>query len=417
MTRLDTLRVVGSPETNKVMAGELRRLATRALGRRLTEPRKVGTGTLLYPFDPELADLAVRYQRTATRVLWDLYGSEAPRLEPLYAEITADVAADDRGWLWDGATISVEVRNVESFAAGERQIVGTIKNAIIDGALARGLRSEVDAEHADVSIMVRGSPAGPGRPAAGAATGAAPAPEGLTVSVDLAGASLSQRGWRVDHGVAPLREHLAAVLLMLGRWDVRREILLDPTCGAGTIPIEAALMGRAAPLWQEPRRPACQRLPAFHDAAGDRGPLFADARPVVIGNDQDLAALIMAKQNATAAGLSVAQGPVWRRGDFAALRPRDIADLAVDVAGPDAPQTGLILGNPPYGERMDEIDARLIYGELGDMCRRFRGWRAAFIVANREMEPIFGNAVGAPPRLKKPLSNGPLRGYFLMWEL
>ncbi|MEK7266904.1 MAG: hypothetical protein AAB227_12485, partial [Pseudomonadota bacterium] len=156
--------------------------------------------------------------------------------------------------------------------------------------------------------------------AAGAATGAAPAPEGLTGSVDLAGASLSQRGWRVDHGVAPLREHLAAVLLMLGRWDVRREILLDPTCGAGTIPIEAALMGRAAPLWQEPRRPACQRLPAFHDAAGDRGPLFADARPVVIGNDQDLAALIMAKQNATAAGLSVAQGPVWRRGDFAALR-------------------------------------------------------------------------------------------------
>src|SRR5688572_27952291 len=138
------------------MAGELSRLATRALGRRLPEPRKAGTGQLLYPFDPALADLAVRYQRTATRALRDLYASAATRLEPLYAEVVADVAADDRGWLWDGATISVEVRNVEGFAAGERQVVGTVKNAIIDGALRRGVRTEVDADRPDVPIMVRG---------------------------------------------------------------------------------------------------------------------------------------------------------------------------------------------------------------------------------------------------------------------
>jgi 23S rRNA G2445 N2-methylase RlmL len=108
---------------------------------------------------------------------------------------------------------------------------------------------------------------------------------------------------------------------------------------------------------------------------------------------------------------------VWRRGDFAELTPRDIAEIAAEVGGEGAPSTGLILANPPYGERMDEVDARLIYGELGDMCRRFRGWRAAFIVANREFEPIFASVVRAAPRVKKPLSNGPLRGYFYLWDL
>ena len=80
---VDTLRLVGSPQTNKVMAGELVRIATRALGRRPPEPHKAGTGQLVYPFDRELAQVAVAFTRTTTRVVWDLYHTSASRLEPL----------------------------------------------------------------------------------------------------------------------------------------------------------------------------------------------------------------------------------------------------------------------------------------------------------------------------------------------
>jgi 23S rRNA G2445 N2-methylase RlmL len=384
----DELRIIGSTQTNVVMAAELTRVARRALGVRPPEPRKEGLGQLVYPFDRDLAWAAVTYLRTPTRVVWDVYRSRAGRLEPLYDELVADVAADARPLVRDGEGLSVEVRRVEPFAAGERQIVGTIKNALIDGAARRGVRLHVDPAHPATRWIARCDDRGE-----------------LVVSIDLGGGSLSQRGWRRDAGEAPLREHLAAVLLMLCRFDPRTDILVDPMCGSGTIPIEAICAARATPR----PTPALAVL----GLARPSPPLFPDAAPLIIGCDLDVAVLAAARDNARAAG--VADQVTWQRSDVARLTPGLIDDIARE-RGRAPGATGVLLTNPPYGERLDDANLGELYAAIGETCRRFAGWRAGFLVGSPELERVFERAIGRP-RIKKPLANANLRAYFYLYEL
>jgi 23S rRNA G2445 N2-methylase RlmL len=385
---IDELRIIGSTQTNVVMAAELVRVAQRAIGRRPAAPRKEGLGQLVYPFDPELAWAAVTYLRTPTRVLWDVYRVAARRLEPLYDELCADIARDSRRLWRDGDGISVEVRRVEAFEAGERQIVGTVKNALVDAAGRRRARLHVDPDRPATRWVARMDDRGE-----------------LVVSIDLGGGSLSHRGWRREAGEAPLREHLAAVLLMLGRFDPRRDALVDPMCGAGTIPIEAIHAARATP------RPA-PALAALGLQRGEPAPLFPDADPLVVGCDLDLEVLAAARDNARAAG--VADRITWQRGDVARLSPASIVDIARERGR--TLETGLLLSNPPYGERLDDYDLRAIYEALAAACRRFTGWRAGFLVGSPLLEEVFARAVGQP-RIKKPLANANLRAYFYLYEL
>jgi 23S rRNA G2445 N2-methylase RlmL len=421
---IDELRIVGSTQTNVVMAAEVVRVARVALGLRPPAPRKEGLGQLVYPFDRALAWSAVTYLRTPTRVLWDVYRSRAPRLEPLYDELVADLRADTRRLFRDGDAISVEARRVEAFAAGERQIVGTVKNALIDAAARRGARLHVDPVRPALRWVARQDDRGE-----------------LVVSIDLGGGSLSQRGWRRDAGDAPLREHLAAVLLMLCRFDPRADILVDPMCGAGTIPIEAIHAARAtprptpaltalgitappsaspAPGSSAPPSPSSPPFPPAGPAgpaapAGPPRPLFPDAAPIVIGCDLDLGVLAAARDNGRAAG--VADDITWQRADVRSLSPEMIAGIARERGrDPDGERGGLLLANPPYGERLDQADLFELYRAMAETCRRFRGWRAGFLVGNALLERAFLPIVGQP-RIKKPLANANLRAYFYLYEL
>ena len=384
---IDELRIVGSTQTNVVMEAELKRVAQRAVTKRPRDPRKEGLGQLIYPFDPELAWAAVTYMRTPTRVLWDVYRSTATRLEPLYDELVHDILDDKRALWRDGDGISVEVRRVETFAAGERQIVGTVKNALIDGAGRRGKRLHVDPQRPATRWVARLDER-----------------DELVVSIDLGGGSLSQRGWRREAGEAPLREHLAAVLLMLARFDPRKDTLLDPMCGAGTIPIEAVHAARATP----------REAPGLAALGLDRPaqPLFADADPLVIGCDIDIQVLAAARDNARAA--RVADQITWQRTDVAHLQPEMIHAIANERGR--TIENGLILSNPPYGERLDDHDLEDIYGALATACARFRGWRAGFLVGSPILEDVFFGVIGRP-RIKKPLANANLRAYFYLYEL
>jgi putative N6-adenine-specific DNA methylase len=386
---IDELRIVGSTQTNVVMNAELIRIARRALEVRPPEPRKEGLGQLVYPFDRELARVATTYMRTPTRVVWDVYRSRAARLEPLYDDLIADIAQDTRALWRDGDGISVEARRVDEFAAGERQIVGTVKNALIDAAAKQGKRLHVDPQGADTRWVVRLDDN-----------------HELVVSIDLGGGSLSQRGWRREAGDAPLREHLAAVLLMLARFDPRNDVLVDPMCGAGTIPIEAIHLARATPRM-------IPTLRALGLATVKPEPLYADATPLVVGCDLELDVLAAARDNARAAG--VGDAITWQRTDVAELRPEMIAQIAKE-RGREPPKTGVILSNPPYGERLDDHDLSVLYRVIAETCQRFRGWRAAFLVGNPLLEQEFYRVLGKP-RIKKPLANANLRAYFYLYEL
>lgn len=393
---VDRLSLVGPAGTGKVMGGELSRLAKRAsLAQKLQKPRNRGPGTISLPFDAALAHLAVRYHRTSSRVLWDLYSSRAERLEPLYDSLLPQVTADGRPWMRDGMTLSVGVRNVSDFAAGGRQIVGTVKNALIDGARARGVQLEVAPEDPDVSFSV------------GLWEGE------LTVSIDLAGRPMNQRGYRDAAGLAPLRESLAAVLVMLARHDGRHEALYDPMAGTGTLAIEAASMAKGAGVWLPPRVPACMGIDPFRGMPqGPAEPLFGDTRALCIANELSPQTAALCRAQVERAG--VQDAVECREGDFRALSPDTIADLC--EARGFSTERGVILCNPPYGVRLDGPDGealRDLYRDLGDYCSVFRGWRAAFIVDN----PDFERAFGGRARIKKPLSNGSLRSFFLLYDL
>lgn len=392
---VDELRIIGSTQTNVVMAAEVTRVAQRAIRMRPPTPRKEGLGQLVYPFDRELAFCAVTYLRTPTRVLWDVYRSSATRLEPLYDELVADVRADTRALFRDGDGLSIEARRVEAFAAGDRQIVGTVKNALIDAAGRRGLRLHVDPVNPAVRWVARLDDRGE-----------------LVVSIDLGGGSLSQRGWRRDAGEAPLREHLAAVLLMLSRFDPRADILVDPMCGSGTIPIEAIHAARATPR----ATPALAALGILPPGPPGRAaaPLFPDAAPLAIGCDLDLGVLAAARDNGRAAG--VAELVTWQRADATTLRPEIIADIARERGHENPAGPGLLLSNPPYGERLDQADLHELYTQLARTCQRFAGWRAGFLVGNSLLEAAFLPVVGRP-RIKKPLANANLRAYFYLYDL
>jgi 23S rRNA G2445 N2-methylase RlmL len=201
-----------------------------------------------------------------------------------------------------------------------------------------------------------------------------------------------------------LREDLAAVLLMLACYDARKDVLIDPMAGSGTIAIEAACMARAAPVWISPRVPLLANMPAFQGLLprGDE-PLFADTQPRVLAGDVSEAASASARN-----AMQLAQVSSFVRvvtSDFRDLSPRDLPHTGSGA--------GLILSNPPYGERLGSADLFALYSDLGSFCARFKGYRAAFLVANREFEHAFGMR----PRIKKPLSNGPLRGYFYLYEI
>ncbi len=162
-----------------------------------------------------------------------------------------------------------------------------------------------------------------------------------TVYLDLAGESLHRRGYRAEAMETPLKESLAAAILRLSGWD-RERPLVDPMCGSGTIPIEAALWARRIAPGLLRERFGLERW-ACHDEGARRG--MADLReaafarilpacPPIFRSDIDPAALAVAAENARVAGVKVT------------FRRASVADLA-----PLSPP-GMVVTNPPYGERL-----------------------------------------------------------------
>ena len=224
----------------------------------------------------------------------------------------------------------------------------------------------------------------------------------VTIGIDTSGMSLHKRGYRPAAGKAPIAENLAAALIMLTPWKKDR-ILVDPFCGSGTFPIEAAMMaaniapGMNRSFTAEEWGNLIDRK-YWYEAVDEANDLVDDRIETDIqGYDIDPDVLRTARKNAENAGVS----------HLIHFQQRAVKDLS------HPKKYGFIITNPPYGERMEEKE-RLpqLYREFGESFRGLDSWSAYMITSYDEAERYFGRKADK----NRKIYNGMLRTYFYQFS-
>ena len=402
--RCDELRLTGSGGANRVMEAEVKRLVMRSdFEIRVPAPRREGETALLYPFDPRIAWVVACHHRTSSRLTWDWFSSEAIRLEPLFAELAPALCADDRlPTKTKSLRFSVELGSVRDFEAGPLQLRGVVKNALVEALQAKGIIAQIDAERPDVVFVARRA--------------GTPDNRRTVVGVDLGLGARHRRGDRVTSGPAPLRETLAAQLIMLSRWDARTEPLVDPMAGGATIPIEAAGLAVGAAIRQPAELPF-KHVPAFDGLPESTRNLFPGTVARILALDVDeerIGTMVGNLRAAELTGKKYEHSIVIGQKDVRELTPEFVLEKLPAAADM---KPGVFCFNPPYGVRIggEQGERALLdlYAGMGRAMRRFPGWRAACFVAN----PRFIEAFGQEPAMKKPATNADLPGAFLGFNL
>lgn len=223
----------------------------------------------------------------------------------------------------------------------------------------------------------------------------------VLLTIDTTGDSLFKRGYRTGKGPAPLKENLAAALIKLTTWFPDKPFV-DPTCGSGTIPIEAALIGHnIAPGFN--RSFLCESWDQMSEDLWEKVRLEADQAANydieldISGYDINHQMIQVAKENAMEAGL-------LHSIDFKQMQ---VADFTTDK------KFGVMISNPPYGERLgDKEKANQIYRDMGQAFRPHETWSKYIITSDLDFEDHYGEKATK----KRKLYNGYLRtDYFQYW--
>ena len=344
----------------------------------------------------EVGYRACLWSRSATRVLLSLGQIDATSAKHVYEGVKR---MNWRAHLAPGATLACDC------SGGNGSIRHTVygsqlmKDAVCDALReATGQRPDIKPEQPDVLLHMHVE-----------ATTA-------LISVDFSGESLHQRGYREEGGRAPVKENVAAAVLLRAGWPqiaASGGWLVDPMCGSGTFLTEAALIAAdSAPAlrrdyfgflgWQGHDPALWQRLHA--DAEQRRA-----ARPprrCLVGSDADANAVRIAIANGESAGI----------GDWLHIEKRVLAD----VSAPAAPGTGLVVVNPPYGERIGTgapgagSALPALYTQLGEILRRhFHGWQAAILTGN----PGLARNLGMFAKRTHRVFNGPIECRLLRFDI
>ena len=347
------------------------------------------------------AQRAVLWSRLASRVLWPLAAFDCADEQALYAGAAAVPWAQH---LRQGDTLAVDAHVSGEAITHARFAAQRVKDAVVDAFRAQGLERpsvDVDTPGLRLNLSLRKGRA--------------------TLSVDLGGGPLHRRGWRAEQGEAPLKENLAAAVLLRGSWPALyaagEGALLDPMCGSGTLLIEGALMAADVAPGLGRMQAVLPARDAGDDTRGDPAVgmslptrwtgfdaadwtiLVAQARaraqaglaalrPVFHGCDLDRQSIAAAAANARAAGVEQA----------IALEVRDIDSLA---APPQA--RGLVVCNPPYDRRLTADGA--LYRRLGTALQRaVPDWRASLLCGDAGL----AQATGLRAAKKYQMFNGAL---------
>lgn len=342
--------------------------------------------------DITLAYKACLWSRFANRILLHLASKPAATPEALYAGVQSiqwGEHINPEGTLSVHCVCSQSSINHSLFAAQK------VKDAIVDQLRTKyGVRPNVAREHPDVSIYIYLHR------------------DIAHISIDLSGESLHKRGYRIAGGAAPLKENLAAAILTRAQWPTvakEKGALMDPMCGSGTLLIEGALMAAdIAPGllrqyfgflgWKKHQAAIWSKLV---DEAKHRREHGLQSLPTIVGYDQDAGAIKIAFENIERAGM---RGKIHvEKRDLSLFEPK--ANVS----------TGLVVVNPPYGERLGEIDSlKPLYAELGAKLKQgFVGWRAAVFTGN----PDLGKFMGVRSNRSYALFNGLIPCKLLLFNL
>ncbi len=393
LTASQVFRATTAKGLEEVLADELREQGATQVS--------VGRGGVLFQGGLQAAYRACLHSRVANRVLLPLGKFEAPTPEKLYAGVKrlrwSDQVAPD-------GTIAVDFHSSRSFITHTQFGALKTKDAIVDQLRSiHGIRPSVDVYRPDVRINVYLHE------------------NEAQVSLDLSGESLHRRGYRMEDSGAPLKETLAAAMLRLAGWPevaARGGHFIDSMCGSGTLPIEAALMamGRAAGIdrdyfgflrWRQHDAALWTRLvreARAQERAWEPGRIFA--------SDRDSMAVRVARDNARRAG--VEKFIHFERKDFSAAVPALPGEASASWT-PGMPPLGIVMLNPPYGERLEETERlRGLYKSIGDTFKqRYRGWEGYVLTSN----PDLMKSVGLKAARKFVLFNGALECRLLKYPL
>lgn len=345
----------------------------------------------------EVAYRLCLWSRLANRVIVCLTQEEGIE-RPEQLKASAEALPWSQHWR-PGTTLAVDFHGQSEHIRHTRFGAQTVKDGVVDALRASGYgRPNVDPKTPDLRLYAhlhRGR---------------------LTLGIDLSGDSLHKRGYRRELGHAPLKENLAAALLVRAGWPARAkagEALVDPLCGSGTLVIEAALIASdCAPNISRPRF-------GFHGWAGHDEALWrelkreAEARAsigrkrctaLLFGIDHSPQAITAAKANAMRAGIPALID--FHGGAVAQLRRPEALPAAA---------RGLIITNPPYGERIGELPELVpLYRAIGERVREaFPGWTLALFTGN----PDLGHRTGLRAVKQYAFKNGPLDCKLLLMPL
>jgi len=322
------------------------------------------------------------YSRLATRILVQLAQAEVRTEDDILALAQA---TEWERWFGPEQTLRVDTSAIHSPMRSLQYCNLRAKDGICDRLREReGARPSIDTVRPDarVHLFLDASRA--------------------TLYLDVSGESLFKRGWRLDKGEAPLRENLAAGLLALSGWQPDAP-LLDPFCGSGTILIEAAWIALGVPpgIW----RPFGFERLRTHDARLWRD-LKEDARAHIaprldqplVGSDHSAAAIEAARANAERAHLS----------------PQTIRFEVCDARRmPPPAETGWIVTNPPYGERLGDHEAALWPEWATQLKQHYGGWQLSVITSDLDLP----GQLRLKARRRHPLHNGALDCRLFQFEL
>lgn len=222
-----------------------------------------------------------------------------------------------------------------------------------------------------------------------------------TLTIDTSGAGLHKRGYRQLQGEAPLKETLAAALVKISKWQPNRPFA-DPFCGSGTIPLEAAMLGQnIAPGYNREfisEQWSWMKAKVWYDVRDEADALANYDQPLeIIGSDIDHRMVKIAQENALEAGF----------GDIITFKQMQARDFTTNVTD------GVMIGNPPYGERIGEVQAiEQVIQDLGRVMANYPTWSVYMLSSMENFEELYGTRATK----KRKLFNGFIKtDYYQFW--